>query len=80
MNCKLIDNDVEIFLYNIAWIRKNRGISKRKMSKILKINVRTLDKNENGILPPKLNANIILEIYCNFGVSPSMQFSKKLGL
>jgi len=52
MNNVKNSKDIENFLYNIAWLRKNNGISKKNMAKILKISVPTLNKIENGIHPP----------------------------
>ena len=70
--------DIENFLYNIAWLRKNHGISKKNMAKILKISISTLNKIEEGILPPKLSANVVWRIYLKFGIRPDEQFRKRL--
>jgi len=79
MNDMQKSNDMENFLYNIAWLRKNKGISKKDMAKILKISISTLNKIEEGICPPKLSANVILRIYLKFCIRPDEQFSKRLG-
>jgi len=63
------------FLSNIAWIRKKYGISKRKMSEALKISIASLNKIENGILPPKLSMDIVFNIYISFGIEPKTMFA-----
>ena len=65
----------ENFLSNVAWIRKKYGISKRKMSKALKISVESLNKIENGILPPKISIDIVFNIYISFGIEPKAMFA-----
>jgi transcriptional regulator with XRE-family HTH domain len=72
------DKEIKTFLKNIIWLRKNHGISKKEMSKILHISIVTINKIESGILPLKLSANIIWRIKLHFGVSPSDQFLKEL--
>lgn len=78
MNNRQASEDVRNFLYNIKWLRKNKNLSKRSMAKILKISAETLNRIENGELPPKLSADVIWRIYLNFGISPDMQFREKL--
>ena len=72
-------NEIETFLYNIAYLRKHNGLSKRKMAKILHISTSTLNKIESGVLPPRISANVIWRIHLHFYITPTVQFSKKLG-
>ena len=68
---------VENLLYNIKWIRKQNRISKKKMSEILGISLCQLNKIENGILPERLQAEIVFRIWHYFGIHPTIQFGKK---
>ena len=71
------DNYIEIFSKNMKDIRAKNNISKKEMAKILGIGVGSLSKIESGILPPKLEANILIKIYHKFGILPSELFSKE---
>ena len=70
--------EIETFLYNIAYLRKHNGLSKRKMAKILHISTSTLKKIESGVLPPKMSANVIWRIKVHFDINPNEQFQIKL--
>lgn len=67
-------NETEIFGKNIVYLRKSNNLSKRKMAEILGIGVKSLEKLENEILPPRLSAEIVFNIYDKFGVLPKDQF------
>ena len=71
------DNYIEIFSKNMKDIRAKNNISKKEMAKILGIGVGSLSKIESGILPPKLEANILIKIYHKFEILPSELFSKE---
>ena len=71
-------NEIETFLYNIAYLRKHNGLSKRKMAKILHISTSTLNKIESGVLPPRISANVIWRIKVHFEVNPDKQFQINL--
>lgn len=71
------DNYIENFSKNVKAIRAKNNISKKEMAKILGIGIGSLSKIENGILPPKLEANILIKIYYKFGILPSKLFSKE---
>lgn len=51
------DNEIDIFLKNISYLRKHNKLSKRKMAEILGIGVKSLNKIENGELPPRIGVN-----------------------
>ena len=44
------------------------------MAEILGIGIKSLEKLENGILPPRLSVKIIFNIYYSFGILPKDQF------
>ena len=70
---------INIFLYNIVWLRKHHGLSKKEMAKRLGIGLWSLNKIEKGELPPKLHCDIIFAVYQNFGISCADLLSKRLG-
>ena len=65
-----------VFVRNIAYLRKKNGLSKRKMANLLGIGVYSITKIEKGIFPQNLNADVIYNIYKEFGIRPSEQFSQ----
>lgn len=67
----------ENFLYNVLWIRKHYGISKEKMTRILEIGMKSLNKIESGVMPPRLSAKIIVKIYNNFGILSEDMFKNR---
>ena len=69
------DNEIDIFLKNISCLRKHNKLSKRKMAEILGIGVKSLNKIENGELPPRIGVNVFFKIEKNFGISPKNLFS-----
>lgn len=73
------DKEIENFLHNVKWLRKHYGLSKKRMAELLKISIKTLNKIENGELPPKLSSNILLNIYYYFGIRPNEQVGQRLG-
>ena len=67
---------IENFLYNIAWLRKHHGLSKKEMAARLEISVWRLTQMERGTLPPTTDVDVVMRIYKEFGVRPSEQFVK----
>ncbi len=68
----------EIFANNVKWIRKTYGISKKKMASLLKIGIGSLNKIENGEMPPRLTIEIFFIIYKFFGIHPKDQLGERL--
>ena len=68
---KETDRELEIFMKNVAYLRKTNGLSKKKMAEILGISTATLNKIEVGDFPPRTKANIFIRIYRRFAVRPS---------
>ena len=73
-----MDTDLETFLRNIAWLRESRGISKRRMCRLLHIGVATLDTIERCELPPQLTIDVAFYIYREFHVPPAELFRRRL--
>ncbi len=75
-----MERELQNLLHNIAWIRREKGLSKKKMAKILGIGIRTLNKIENGEVPNRLGANSIINIYRAFGIPPKALFEQRIGM
>ena len=71
-----IQAEIDIFLKNVAYLRKLHGLSKAEMAKKLHIGVNTLTKIENGQLPPRVNVKIFFYIEKQFGISAQDLFKK----
>ena len=71
-----IKKDLETLAKNIKQLRKNNHISKEKMSKILNIDMETMNKIEENIIPKELTSEIFYYIYDYFNIKPSELFSE----
>ncbi len=69
------DKQLMNILKNISWLRMHFGISKKKMAELLKISVSSLNKIEDGILPPRLSMDMIFNVHKNFGIQPYVIFA-----
>lgn len=63
--------EIEIFLHNMAWLRRHHGLSLRQMAACLEIGVWSVKKIDRGELPPKLGAGIFQIVWERFGILPS---------
>lgn len=68
---------IEIFCENVKILRKRHGLSQKEMAERLHIGTRSLALLEKGKMPPRLNAEILIWIYRNFGILPSAILSGK---
>lgn len=73
------DTQLEIFSCNVAWLRKQHNLSKRKMAQILEIGVQGLSRIENGEIPPGLGIDIFFAIQDHFGIRPSQLLTQRFG-
>lgn len=64
------------FLNNISWLQEFYGLSKNKMSKVLKISVESLNKIERGIIPSRISVEILFNIEKAFNIQPHIMFEK----
>ena len=67
-----MDKSLENLIYNLKWLRKELNLSKKQMAKNLGIGVGSLNKMENGVYPPRLKAKVLLAVWDNFGIYPSV--------
>ncbi|MBR4017003.1 MAG: helix-turn-helix transcriptional regulator [Oscillospiraceae bacterium] len=74
MNTKAL----KILFRNITGLRKFYGYSKKEMAQILGIGIKTLDKIENGIIPPRLGVEIVFVVCQQFHIRPAVLFSVEL--
>lgn len=59
---------IDIFLHNVAWLRKYHGLTKKEMAKKLGISVWMLNKIERGELPSGLKIDVLYQIRKVFGI------------
>lgn len=71
-----IEKELETLAKNIKHIRKTHNISKEKMSKILNIDIATMNKIEKNIIPKELTSDIFYLLYDYFNIKPSELFSE----
>lgn len=70
---------VEILSHNILFLRNSNNITKKEMAKILGVGIETLNKLEKGVLPPRLNVEVLIRIQEYFNVPLCFQVSEKIG-
>ena len=71
-------NSLDIFLWNVAWLRKQHGLSKKMMAQLLGISVRSLNLIESGVVPKRLDVSVLLMIRDRFGIQPKDLFEQRL--
>lgn len=70
--------ELENFMYNITWLRKHYGLSKKKMAELLGIGLWSLNQIEQGRMPPRLGVDILFALRRNFGLRISVLLAKRL--
>ncbi len=56
---------------NIKELREFYGISKKSMSKLLGISIKSLTNLENGYIPQRMSVDVIIHICNIFNIMPS---------
>lgn len=79
MCSELIERQRNNFLYNVAWLRRQHRLSKKKMAQLLGISIGSLNKIENGELPPRASLEVLNKIHNTFGIALTDLFGKRLG-
>jgi len=74
----ITDEEIMNFCCNVKRLRVENKLTKKQMAEICGIGVGSLNKLEQGILPPRLSAYMLLGIYNYFGIMPSALFEKEL--
>lgn len=79
MVSKDVNNEVIKYLsYNVLYLRKKHNITKKDMARILGVGIKTLNKIEHEILPPRLSVDILFKIQKRFGISVSSLVSEDI--
>lgn len=68
------NKELDIFCRNIKKLRKEKGLNKKEMAKLLGIGTTSLTKIEAGEVPPRLGVNILLFAWLNFDIKPHELF------
>ena len=71
-------DSVSVFCRNISGLRKQYGYSKKEMAQLLGIGIRSLNKIECGVLPPRLTVDVLFAVYEHFHIWPSVLLSQVL--
>ncbi len=74
---KSINDEINNFVNNIAYLRKKEGLSKKEMANALNISIDALNKIERGELPERSSIEIIFHLQKRFKISPANQFKKR---
>ena len=70
---KSID-ELIIFTKNITYLRNKNNLSKKEMARLLGIGASSLNKLENGEIPGKMSASVILKTSKAFNMRPCELF------
>lgn len=73
------ETQLEVFSCNVAWLRKQHDLSKRRMAQILGIGTKSLSRIENGEIRQRLGVNVFFAIYDHFGIRPSQLLTQRFG-
>ena len=71
-------NEFDTLLHNIRKLRKHNNLSKKQMASIMEVSIKTLNRIENGEMPPRLGANSIYNICVYFKVRSSTLFESHI--
>ena len=70
-------NEFLIFCNNIRLLREKYNISKKEMSKILGVSVKTLSLIENDVIP-KISVEVVFRTAWYFGIQPAWLFQEEI--
>jgi len=59
---------IEVFIHNIKWLMINKNVTVNQMAQILKTTHNDINLIEQGILPDKLRADVIVRISEYFNI------------
>lgn len=68
----------DILMYNLTWLRKTHGISKKRMATMLNIGIGSLNRIECGEFPPNLKVDVLLLACKHFHTCPNVLMNQKL--
>ncbi len=68
------NEELLIFCSNVKKLRQRSGLSKTKMAKTIHVGVKTLQKIEEGELPPRVSSEVIFWLADSFGLKSDELF------
>ena len=69
--------EITAFMENVAFLRRQNKLTKKKMCEILGIGILSLNKIEKGQLPKRITVEVIFKIKKYFGINASELFKKQ---
>ena len=70
-----MNNEIQIMCTNIKKLRELNKLSQKEMARMLGIGIETLRSLENGIIPPRVSASLIIKISKLFNITPAYLFT-----
>lgn len=71
------DRELKNFCRNVAFLRKEHGLTQAQMATIMNVGVGTVRSLERGIVPPRLNAYVLYRLHDHFHISVDSLFSSR---
>ncbi len=78
MNKSANNEAITYLAYNVSYLRRKHNITKNDMAKILGIGIKSLNRIEQGILPPRLSVEILFNIREYFGIPLNILIGEKI--
>ena len=72
------DNQLLNFAHNVTVLRREKGLSKTAMARLLHTSVRTINRLEGGEFPGGLGVEILFYVYEHFSILPHVLLEKRL--
>ena len=70
-----IQGEMDTFCRNVKILREQYNLSKKEMAKIAGIGAASLAKIEQGIIPPRVSASIVIKLARHFGIKAHKLFA-----
>ena len=74
-NSNQVQKEIEVFCQNVKLLRERNGLSEKEMAKILEIGAASLTKIEQGIIPYRVSASIVIKLAQHFSIEPHRLFT-----
>ena len=72
------ENQLLNFAHNVIVLRRQKGLSKTAMARLLHTSVRTINRLENGEFPRGLGVEILFHAHEHFSILPHLLLEKRL--
>ena len=72
-----MNKDAKIFMENMVELRREYGLTKVRMAKVLGIGIGSWNKIERGELPERLSVTVVLNASKYFNVKPGVLMKKR---